>query len=431
MRTERVRMYAVPFEDRRIRDLISWYVKALQRAIDIIWDSITWRYDFKRYREGKSAKVKVLVIPKGSKFKKELRDTLMESNPYAKHWVDAVIRTAYGMIESWRKRYIRGRARKRKPVIRRRFARCKATLMRVDYGRKVIRITLKPHEHIEVSYADAWFLSRVEDWGIGEVILKDDAVLIPFRRREEYDVEGVIGWDCNELTIDGFLPEIGFIHVDLRPLITTRISYYRKRRAIQRHIKKRRGRRKWEKYSHRERNRCRDIERKLAVQVVSLFPNALHGFEKLDKEGMLRRGRKNLRKRIARVSWRNIVKEIKQRAPVDEVDPKDTTKACSRCGFVVEDLRGQVLRCPKCGLVIDRQKNACVNIYLKMRGFPHGYEWWAGLVKPLLNRELWVGVALIGRKPMTRSPMKGDMMAMKSKRLVNLNPPPSMNVHQP
>ena len=39
---------------------------------------------------------------------------------------------------------------------------------------------------------------------------------------------------------------------------------------------------------------------------------------------------KKLRKRIARVSWRNIVREIGQRAIIKEVDPKDTSKTCSR-----------------------------------------------------------------------------------------------------
>jgi len=407
-------MYAVPLEDRRVSELISWYVETLQKAIDTIWSNITWRYSFKKYRKGEGAKVKVPVIPKSSEFKRELRDVLMEHNPYAKHWVDAVIRTAYGVLESWRKRYIKGRARKKRPSVRRRFARCKTTLMSVNYERKVIRITLKPHEYVEVSYADAWFLSRVEGCEVGEVILKDGWVLIPFKKAEPYRVERVIGWDCNELTVDGFSPESGFIHIDLKPLITVRITYHEKRRRLQRH-KERKGKKKWEKYSHKEKNKCRDIERKVAAQLTGLFPNTVHGFEKLDKERILRCSRKNLRKRIAKVSWRNLVREIKQRAVVEEVDPRGTSKTCSRCGFVAKDLRGQVFKCPKCGLVIDRQKNACVNIYLRMKGFPHNYDWWERNVKPLLNHELWVGVALMGRMPMTWSPMKGDLRAMRPK----------------
>jgi putative transposase len=60
-------------------------------------------------------------------------------------------------VESWRKRYLKGGARKVKPRVRRRFARCKITLMRVDYGEKRIRITLKPGEYIEVSWGGRWF----------------------------------------------------------------------------------------------------------------------------------------------------------------------------------------------------------------------------------------------------------------------------------
>ena len=113
-------------------------------------------------------------------------------------------------------------------------------------------------------------------------------------------------------------PKIGFIHVDLKPLITTRLN----------------GRRELlEKHSHRERSRCRDVERKIAVQLTRLFPDAMHGFERLNKENVIRRDRsssKKLRKRIARVSWRNIVREVGQRAIIEEVDPKDTSKSFSR-----------------------------------------------------------------------------------------------------
>jgi putative transposase len=76
----------------------------------------------------------------------------MKGNPYAAHWVDAVIRTAYSIMENWRRRYLRGRARKAKPRIRRRFARCKTTLMKIDYQAKTIRITLKQGEYLSISW---------------------------------------------------------------------------------------------------------------------------------------------------------------------------------------------------------------------------------------------------------------------------------------
>jgi putative transposase len=74
----------------------------------------------------------VPIIPRDRVFKKRLRDELMKDNPYAAHQVDAVIRTAYSIMENWRRRYLRGRARKVKPRIRRRFARCKTTLIKID-----------------------------------------------------------------------------------------------------------------------------------------------------------------------------------------------------------------------------------------------------------------------------------------------------------
>ena len=89
---ELVRSYSVPIRDDRISKLITWYVKALQNAIDMIWDNIEWRYWFQELvREGKKLvvirglKVRIPVIPRGRAFKKRLRNELMKDNPYAAH----------------------------------------------------------------------------------------------------------------------------------------------------------------------------------------------------------------------------------------------------------------------------------------------------------------------------------------------------------
>jgi putative transposase len=89
---ELVRSYSVPIRDDRISKLITWYVEALQNAIDIIWDNIEWRYSFLELvrRGGKlitnmGLKVRIPIIPKDRAFKKRLRDMLMKDNPYASH----------------------------------------------------------------------------------------------------------------------------------------------------------------------------------------------------------------------------------------------------------------------------------------------------------------------------------------------------------
>jgi putative transposase len=354
-------------------------------------------------------KLKVPELPKSRSFKKRLRDDLLQNCPYARHWVDAVIRTAYSIMESWRKRYLRGRARKVKPRVRRRFARCKITLMRVDYREKRIRITVRPGEYIEVSWSGRWFTRRVEDWRAGEAVLKDGRVLIPFKSTRVIEVRDVVAWDSNELSLDGFSPRVGFIRVDLKPLQSMKIVYERKKRIAQS-----RGLKDiYEKYVARERNRERDFVNKLASGLTRLFPNTTHVFEDLEKEELVSRREtpKSRRKRNARTPWKIIQKKISERAVVAKVSQRNTSRTCPRCGYVVKTQVGRVFKCPRCGFELDRQKLASVNIYLKylrMRGFPHSYE-----PEEAMKVELWVGVTPSEWSPMMRVPMKGIPRAVK------------------
>ena len=41
-----VRAYPIPIRDTMFGELIAWYVKALQRAIDMIWDNVKRGYRF-------------------------------------------------------------------------------------------------------------------------------------------------------------------------------------------------------------------------------------------------------------------------------------------------------------------------------------------------------------------------------------------------
>ena len=51
-----------------------------------------------------------------------------------------------------------------------------------------------------------------------------------------------------------------------------------------------------------------------------------------------------------------------------------------------KDLNGAVFRCQRCGVVIDRQLNAAINLYLKMEGLsPHPTTFFRSVVRPLLH----------------------------------------------
>jgi len=67
-----------------------------------------------------------------------------------------------------------------------------------------------------------------------------------------------------------------------------------------------------------------------------------------------------------------------------------TADARPRCGWVNRDLRGSaVFRCGSCGLTMDRQLNAAIDLYLRMEGVPRQREWWDGNVLP----SLWAGTS--------------------------------------
>jgi putative transposase len=95
-------------------------------------------------------------------------------------------------MENWRKRYLRERARRVKPRIRRRFARYKTTLMKIDYQARTIRITLKLGEYLSISWRSTWFEHRVRGWAVGGAIIFDDRVVIPFKALRRSMLEGLL-----------------------------------------------------------------------------------------------------------------------------------------------------------------------------------------------------------------------------------------------
>jgi putative transposase len=267
---------------------------------------------------------------------------------------------------------------------------------------------------LTISWRSTWFEHRVRDWTVGEVIIKDDRIVIPFKSSKEIEVRRVIGWDSNEPSLDGYEPSIGFIHVDLKPLQSMKILYERKKAIAQR---KGRGE-LYEKYVRRERNREKDFINKLSAGLRMLFPNTIHVSEDLDKEDLVSRKkrRKNRRKRNARTPWRRIHRRMSEVALTAYVDPRNTSRECPRCGYVVETQEGHVFECPRCGLKMNRHKVASINIrrrYLeekrrrkrraRMRGFPHSNE-----PEETMKVELWVGVSPSGRSPVIWIPMKWD-----------------------
>jgi len=116
---------------------------------------------------------------------------------------------------------------------------------------------------------------------------------------------------------------------------------------------------------------------KLTTELAGRFPNAEHRFERLEKRGMFNGSRAHNR-RLVKADWSTIRWMLSYKAGVGEpLNPRNSTRRCSRCGGTNKAPKGAVFRC---GLRIDRQLNVAVNLYLQMEGLPHDPEWFDKVV---------------------------------------------------
>jgi len=166
--------------------------------------------------------------------------------------------------------------------------------------------------------------------------------------------------------------------IDTSKLASVHISSFEKRRSVQRRTSlSKRARRFLSKYSKRERNRARKHQLEIARVIQSLCGSV--GLEELEKQGMFTRSR-IWNRRISRGDWRSITRILEERmgeTKVVELDPYGSSSFCSRCGWFNRVLNGaKVFVCGGCGLRIDRQLKAAINLYMRLR---FGYkEKWVG-----------------------------------------------------
>ncbi|MEM1520139.1 MAG: transposase [Candidatus Korarchaeum sp.] len=345
-----------------VSEFLEDYRLLLQRALDEIWAEIVWKHN------KRNPAIPNPIIPKSNEFKKQLRDKLMEDWGYSKHYVDSAIREAYSILKSWRRNYRKGR-REGKPVVKKRFVRVKGTLYSYKEGK--IKISIRPHrEYLVFDISRAWFSRRVKEGELGELILKEKYLTITFKFKErEEKTIGKIAWDCNMKSLDGFNPKLGWIRIYLGKLFHIHRVYELKRGRLQsKALKKPSLKRILAKYSRRERNRAKDFVHKLTTSLSREYKGYIHGFENLRKEGMFRRGRKAKKhnRKVAKSDWRTIQSLMSYKSRVMILNPKDTSRRCSRCGMVNAP-KGAIYKC-RCGLRMDRQLNAAVNLYLQMEG---------------------------------------------------------------
>jgi len=337
-----------------LNNFISDYMKLLNDILNDIWQTIEW----------KKSKRLMPFIKKDAIFRKNLRNAYIKGWIYSKHYIDSAIKQAYSILDSWRKRYLRGKARREKPILKRKFVRIKETLY--SYRNGIIKISIKPfQESISIDLKNAWFWNKIAGLELGELILKEDRVIITVRKEIKLKIENPIAWDINLLTIDGYDREKDYT-INLKNVYTIHRIYELKRRKIQK-LPEKTKKKLLQKYQSREKNRVNDLLHKTAKQLS----NRTNIFEDLNnfKERIARTKSRSMNRQNSKHDYIKLQKYVEYKSAWNGyltiyVKSKLTSKTCSQCGYVNKDLKGaRIFKCPACGLRMDRQKNASRNIW--------------------------------------------------------------------
>ena len=117
-------------------------------------------------------------------------------------------------------------------------------------------------------------------------------------------------------------------------------------------------------------NRRADFVHKRSRDLVNRFQLII--FEDLAPQAMGATKGCGMRKSIMDVAWSQFIRMASDKAgcplgqagrTVIQVDRRNTSKLCSQCGELVQKtLRDRTHTCPACGLVMDRDVNAAINI---------------------------------------------------------------------
>jgi len=120
--------------------------------------------------------------------------------------------------------------------------------------------------------------------------------------------------------------------------------------------------------SHKIRNKMSYINHKIAKEIVEMAKNRRYGIALENLKGLRRRKvGKRLRKKLHKWAYKDLIQKIEYKVklngvPVKFIDPRSTSKTCSKCGYVRSRVVGRKFKCPKCGFQLDRDLNAARNI---------------------------------------------------------------------
>ncbi len=243
-------------------------------------------------------------------------------------------------------------------------------------------VPLRPRERVYLPLYVRKYHRKYLQYKHGRVIITKEGdefyacISIQVPEKEPFKPQGFLGVDFGYYNIVVVADEKGreLMRVQGDELIQ-RKEYYEKLRAKRQQRLMKVFRIKDKDFGHKDRNYVNDLNHKIAKELVLTAKRmrkaiVIERLKGLKRSNMKNRSRK-IRKILHRWSYHNLIQKIKYKAklegvPTIEVSPRNTSKTCSRCGYVYKRFRNQRLfHCPKCGLIVDRDLNASINIAKK------------------------------------------------------------------
>jgi len=306
---------------------------------------------------------------------------------YHTHYCHSACKIATAILKNFRKRKRKGLTKKEKPEVRKGFIKLEEMLFKFE-GDK-IRIVTSPRHYIvleliiggyQAEFIKAWKQGNLD---VGEIIIKQDYVIVPFKRKiSPKNVDTIMTIDVNEknLTYSIFDTNgniLKTVRFDIYKVKRIHENFSKKREKIQKKLAKKplKMRKILRKYSKREKRRVEDYLHKVSMIIVSkakkyrskiVMENLKHIRE------LINRKNKKIKRRLNRWNFRKLQFFIEYKAMwnglvIKYVNPKGTSSLCPICGRKLKKSpNGQrLLKCVMCNLEFDRDVIATYNLYKK------------------------------------------------------------------
>jgi putative transposase len=304
---------------------------------------------------------------------------------YHTHYCHSACRVATSILKNFRKRKRKGLTRKDKPEVKKDFIKLEEMLFKFEEDR--IKIITAPRKFISINLVVSDYQRKfIEEWKnerlkVGEVIVKKDSIIIPFKKViNPKNFRNIMTIDVNEKNItysifdkDGNI--VKTIRLDVYMLKRIHENFSKKREKIQKKLANKPMKLKtlMKKYSGREKRKVEDYLHKISKFLVSeaLKHNAKIVMEDLTNiRNAVNKKSKNLRRRLNRWNFSKLQFFIEYKAKwgsldVEYVNPSRTSKLCPICGCKLDPNGQRLLKCNNCNLVFDRDVVATFNLFKK------------------------------------------------------------------